>query len=63
MHWSKKTAIAQKALGLIGDNSVILIDGGTTCLELARFDSSRTEYDLFYVKFARRYGNAQQTQC
>lgn len=32
----QKTAIAQKALDLIGDNSVILIDGGTTCLELAR---------------------------
>lgn len=32
----QKTAIAQKALGLIKDNSVILIDGGTTCVELAR---------------------------
>jgi DeoR/GlpR family transcriptional regulator of sugar metabolism len=32
----QKTAIAQKALNLIRDDSVILIDGGTTCLELAR---------------------------
>ncbi|OQD42283.1 DeoR family transcriptional regulator [Croceivirga radicis] len=32
----KKTAIAEKALKLIKNNSVILIDGGTTCLELAR---------------------------
>ncbi|MEN8797752.1 MAG: DeoR/GlpR family DNA-binding transcription regulator [Flavobacteriaceae bacterium] len=32
----EKTSIAQKALGLIRDNSVIFIDGGTTCLELAR---------------------------
>lgn len=32
----QKTLIAQKALNLIADNSVILIDGGTTCLELAR---------------------------
>ncbi len=32
----QKTAIAQKAITLIKDHSVILIDGGTTCLELAR---------------------------
>ncbi len=33
---AEKTIIAQKALSFIKDNSVILIDGGTTCLELAR---------------------------
>lgn len=33
---NEKTTIAEKAVKLIGDNSVILIDGGTTCLELAR---------------------------
>ena len=32
----QKTAIAGKALQLINNDSVILIDGGTTCLELAR---------------------------
>jgi DeoR/GlpR family transcriptional regulator of sugar metabolism len=32
----EKTIIAEKALSLIKDGSVILIDGGTTCLELAR---------------------------
>ncbi|NJB37667.1 DeoR/GlpR family DNA-binding transcription regulator [Croceivirga sp. JEA036] len=32
----KKTTIAEKAIKLIKANSVILIDGGTTCLELAR---------------------------
>jgi len=32
----KKMAIAKKAVGLIKANSVVLIDGGTTCLELAR---------------------------
>jgi len=32
----KKIAIAKKAVNLIKNNSVILIDGGTTCLELAR---------------------------
>lgn len=32
----QKTAIAEKAIKLVKDNSVILIDGGTTCLELAR---------------------------
>lgn len=33
---SEKTTIAQKAISLIKDGSVVLIDGGTTCLELAR---------------------------
>ena len=32
----EKTEIAQKAISLIKENSVVLIDGGTTCLELAR---------------------------
>lgn len=32
----EKTKIAQKALKLIKEGSVILVDGGTTCLELAR---------------------------
>ncbi|UJH67871.1 DeoR/GlpR family DNA-binding transcription regulator [Allomuricauda sp. SCSIO 65647] len=32
----QKMAIAEKAVKLLKDNSVILIDGGTTCLELAR---------------------------
>lgn len=30
-----KTAIAKKAIKLLKDNNVILIDGGTTCVELA----------------------------
>lgn len=32
----EKKAIAEKAIGLLRDGSVIFIDGGTTCLELAR---------------------------
>lgn len=32
----KKKAIAKKAITLLRNNSVILIDGGTTCLELAK---------------------------
>lgn len=32
----QKTAIAEKAIALIKDGSVLFIDGGTTCLELAR---------------------------
>lgn len=32
----EKIAIAEKAVRLIRENSVILIDGGTTCMELAR---------------------------
>ncbi len=33
---AEKTIIAQKAISLIKEGSVVLIDGGTTCLELAR---------------------------
>lgn len=32
----KKIAVGKKAMSLIRENSVVLIDGGTTCLELAR---------------------------
>ncbi|MEA1785054.1 DeoR/GlpR family DNA-binding transcription regulator [Arenibacter sp. GZD96] len=32
----QKTQIAEKAVALLKDGGVILIDGGTTCLELAR---------------------------
>ncbi|WP_421806875.1 DeoR/GlpR family DNA-binding transcription regulator [Flagellimonas sp.] len=32
----KKVTIAKKAIALLRNNSVILIDGGTTCLELAK---------------------------
>lgn len=32
----QKTAIAEKALALLKEGAVIFIDGGTTCLELAR---------------------------
>jgi len=32
----EKITIAEKALALISENAVVLIDGGTTCLELAR---------------------------
>ncbi len=33
---AEKVRIAEKAVTLLRDNSVIFIDGGTTCLELAR---------------------------
>ena len=33
---AEKTKIAEKAVKLLKDNSVVLIDGGTTCIELAR---------------------------
>lgn len=32
----EKTAIAKKAVAMLKDGAVIFIDGGTTCLELAR---------------------------
>ena len=33
---AEKTKIAEKAIALLKDGSVIFVDGGTTCLELAR---------------------------
>ncbi|SDE75142.1 transcriptional regulator, DeoR family [Pricia antarctica] len=39
-----KSTIAQKALALLKDGAVIFVDGGTTCLELARL--LPTELDL-----------------
>lgn len=35
-HGDKKQAIAQKALSLIGENEIILLDGGSTTLALAK---------------------------
>lgn len=42
-----KIAIAEKAISLIRPNSVILIDGGTTCLELARIIPENLELTCF----------------
>ena len=44
---AEKTIIAQKALSFIKDNSVILIDGGTTCLELARLIPTNQKITCF----------------
>jgi DeoR/GlpR family transcriptional regulator of sugar metabolism len=43
----EKIKIAEKALKLIKDNSVVLIDGGTTCLELARLLPSKIHLTCF----------------
>jgi DeoR/GlpR family transcriptional regulator of sugar metabolism len=43
----EKTKIAQKALSLLTDGSVIFIDGGTTCLELARLIPLDLEFTCF----------------
>lgn len=46
---AEKTTIATKALSLIKNGAVIFIDGGTTCLELARlipFDKELTCFTL-----------------
>ncbi|MGI9546459.1 MAG: DeoR/GlpR family DNA-binding transcription regulator [Flavobacteriaceae bacterium] len=48
----EKTAIAQKAIGLLRDNSVIFIDGGTTCLELARIIPLELQLTCFTVSLA-----------
>lgn len=45
----EKTAIAQKAISLLRDNSVIFIDGGTTCLELARMIPVELQLTCFTV--------------
>lgn len=46
---SQKTAIAEKAVKLIRDGSVIFIDGGTTCLELARIIPERLHITCFTI--------------
>ncbi len=43
----EKTKIAKKALTLLKDGSVIFIDGGTTCLELARLIPVNLELTCF----------------
>ncbi len=43
----EKISIAKKALKLVKDNSVILIDGGTTCLELARLLPTKIHLTCF----------------
>ena len=44
-----KQRIAEKAVGLIKDHSVIFIDGGTTCLELARMIPHELHLSCFTV--------------
>jgi len=43
----KKTDIAEKALTLLKNGSVIFIDGGTTCLEMARIIPPELELTCF----------------
>lgn len=43
----KKLTIAKKAISLLRNNSVILIDGGTTCLELAKLLPSNLKLTCF----------------
>ena len=45
----EKIAIAKKALGLLKNGSVIFIDGGTTCQELARLLPERLELTCFTI--------------
>lgn len=45
----KKVRIAEKALGLIKDEATLFIDGGTTCLELARLIPSKYSLTVFTV--------------
>ncbi|WP_149276466.1 DeoR/GlpR family DNA-binding transcription regulator [Pareuzebyella sediminis] len=44
---SKKTKIAEKALRLLKNGNVIIIHGGTTCLELARLIPSKMSLTCF----------------
>jgi len=43
----EKTTIAEKALVLLKDGAVIFIDGGTTCLELARLIPTNLDLTCF----------------
>jgi DeoR family fructose operon transcriptional repressor len=43
----EKRAIASKALGMLREGAVIFIDGGTTCLELARMIPENRELTCF----------------
>lgn len=43
----EKITIAEKAVSLLKDGSVIFIDGGTTCLELARLIPSQLKLSCF----------------
>lgn len=45
----EKIRIAEKAVGLIRENSVIFIDGGTTCFELARLIPDEIQLTCFTV--------------
>lgn len=44
-----KKQIAKKAIGLLREGSVIFIDGGSTCLELARLLPERLELTCFTI--------------
>ncbi len=46
---AEKTHIAEKAVQLIQNESVIFIDGGTTCLELARLIPNKLQLTCFTV--------------
>lgn len=48
----QKVNIAEKAVRLLKDNSVIFIDGGTTCLELARLIPVELHLTCFTVSLA-----------
>jgi DeoR family transcriptional regulator, fructose operon transcriptional repressor len=45
----EKTTIAKKAIGMLRNGSVIFIDGGTTCLELARLLPEHLQLTCFTI--------------
>jgi len=49
---TEKKQIANKAIPLIKDGSVILIDGGTTCVEMARIIPVNTRITCFTISLA-----------
>lgn len=52
---AEKSTIAQKALTLIKDGGVIFIDGGTTCLELARILPENLKLTCFTLSLPVAY--------
>jgi DeoR/GlpR family transcriptional regulator of sugar metabolism len=45
----EKTAIAKKAIGMLRNGGVVFIDGGTTCLELARLIPEHLQLTCFTI--------------
>ena len=60
---AEKIVIAKKALGILKSGSVIFLDGGTTCQELARLLPETLQIHLFYHQSPGCFITSEQTRC